>query len=451
MKFSRKIRLTDPIIPYFTEEKKEDEYNLSKEQFITVLNNCHWGALKLFYSEVEFLVLASKYIDLNSCLIAYIGSADGFRWKYLFTKRFFPKVHSVLYDPRDFSIEPDDQITIKSGADGWFDDDKIEEVLKIANGRKILYISDIRVSDDDAYVRESLIYEDMMKQQRWAINMGAEFMLLKFRMFFYTKDPKEIDFIDNTLPEKEYMDKIVFKKDPEKHKDIHNWMLYLKGSIYTQLYAKPRSTEARLFVKKIKYHKDAHKYTAEEQEKYKMTYYSNIQYEGLFNYFNLEKRNSPVVYSKSDKMVKYIPGQTVSYTTASEYYIIKKYLKFAQEKQSFKNVLNRIVEIYTFLNNKYSNNLIVCGKFKTLKKINQLSQLNQLKSEKQEKNEEKIKLIKAYLEEQIDDFIDRTNKQFERIKKTKLLNEIDKGKFINSFKSDKNPYFDIKNGVLIKK
>jgi len=440
MKFSRKIKLTDPIIPYFDEGTSKDDKSMNEYLFYTTLNNCHWGALKLFYSEVEFLVLASKYIDINECLVLYIGAQPGFRLKYLFVKSFFPKITMLLYDPRPFDIEPTEQIIIKTGDNGWFSDDKIKKVDDIENGRKIMYISDIRLSDDDAYVKENLIHDDMQQQQRWGVKMGAEFMLLKFRMFFYSNgNPREVDFINNKLPEA-YGDKLVYKKDPNKHPDIHNWLLYLEGDIYTQLYAKPRSTETRLFVKKIKYHKDADKYAAKDQEKYKMRYYDNLQYEGLLNYFNLEKRNAEIVYGKSDKLVKYLPGQKVSYTSASEYYIIKKYLQYAQMNAKFSGVLNKIIEVYTFLNNRYNNNLIICGRFKLLQKVRRT-----------ENGEEKYETAKKYIEKNLDEFIRACNKQIRMLKKTKFVDDAAKERFIRSFKIPRNPFFEIRNGKLIKK
>jgi hypothetical protein len=448
MKFSRKIKLTDPIIPYFADEKtsEEDIKKFSENTFYAAINNCHWGALKLFYSEVEFLTLASKYIDINKSLILYVGAQPGFRLKYLFIKAFFPKINMLLYDPRPFDIEESEQIIIKTGSDGWFSDEKINEVLKIADGRQILYISDIRLNDDDAYVRESMIHDDMQQQQRWGIKMSAEFMLLKFRMFFYSKNPKEVNFINNKLPE-QYADQIIYTKNTEKHNDIHNWMLYLKGSIYTQLYAKPRSTESRLFVKKIKYHKDSDKYSKEDQEKYKMKYYDNMLYEGLFNYFNLKKRNAEIVYGKSDKLIKYLPGQKVSYTSASEYYIIKKYLQFTKRSQpsekikvSFKAILNKIIEVYTFLNNRYNNNLIICGQFKALKGI-----------KRKENSGERYTTVKKYVEDNVDKFIKYCNKQFKTLRKSKFVDEETKDKFIKSFKTDKNMFFDINNGIIKRK
>lgn len=428
-KFSRKIRFTDPIIEYSQDETRS-------ETLYTTMNNCHWGTLKLFYSEVEFLVLASKYIDINECLVVYVGAQPGFRLKYLFIKHFFPKIKMLLYDPLKFDIESDDQIIIKTNADGWFDDNKISEVLDIANGRKILYISDIRLGDESEFVAEEQVHEDMQKQQRWGVNMGAEFMLLKFRMFFYEKSPSEINFIDNTNYDK-IKEKTVLKINKNKHNDTNNWLAYLKGSIYTQLYAKPRSTESRLFVKKIKYHTDANKYSEDQQDKYKMKYYDNLKYEGLFNYFNLKKRNDEITFKKSAKLTKYLPGQKTSYTSASEYYIIYRYLKYMKIEPTLKNILNKIILVYTFFNNRYNNNLIICNT-KTLQKI-------------KHKDKEKYETVKKEFNKIIEDNIMKNNIQFENLRNTNLVDNNVKSDFIASYKEHKNLFFNIKNGNIAKK
>lgn len=433
-KFSRKIRLTDDILPY--KEKNLDTV-LSVEREYAILNNCHWGALKLLYSEIEFLNLVGKYINIDECLVLYVGAQPGFRLKYLFIEYFFPKIHMLLYDPLPFDIEENEQIIIKTQSDGWFSDEKIKEVLEIANGRKILYISDIRMSADDSYTKEYNIHDDMQKQQKWGIMMGAEFMLLKFRMFFYNSNPNEIDFINNNLVN-EYKDKVVFKEDTEKQNDKTSWMLYLKGSIYSQLYAHLRSTETRLFVKKIKYHKDAKKYSKEEQEKYKMIYYNNLTYEGILNNFNMNVRNKEIIYKKSDKLVKYMPGNKISYTSASEYYIINQYLKRFNKKQSFQNILKTMVHLYTFLNNKYNNNLIIC-----ITKIIKLYY---------KEDENVYKKLEKNLDKHLDYMIKSSNKKFINIKKTKYLTEKEKIDYIKSFRIHKNnEYFKIDMGVLSKK
>jgi hypothetical protein len=431
-KFSRKIKMTDHKIPYGTE--------LNIDEIKTMTKSCHWGALKLLYSEIEFLVLASKYIDINECLVLYVGAQPGYRLKHLYMKHFFPKIHMLLYDPMPFDIPESDQIIIKTGPDGWFDDDKIEEVLSIANGRKILYISDIRLNDDDAYTKESLIHDDLQKQQAWGVMMKADFMLLKFRMFFYKTDPKEVDFINNNYMDK-FADEVLYKKDENKHESIDKWFLHLKGSIFTQLFAPMRSTEARLFVKKIKYYKDANKYSKEDQEKYKMKYYNNIDYEEIFNYFNVKVKNNPIIYDKSDKMVQYIPGKEDSYTTASEYYIIKQYFKYyLKEKTTFKNILNKIVTLYTILNERYRNNLVICSNEKRLKKYKN--------SEKDNLNSAKVKKV---ILETLDEFIEICNKQFNKVKNSKLIDDTDKDKFIKSYQIKKNPFFYFKDNQLHKK
>ena len=108
IKFSRKIRLTDEVIPYdakkFTQKIDVNEMELSPERQYVMFNNCHWGALKLLYSEIEFLVLCQKYIDVSECLVVYIGAQPGFRLKHLYIKHFFPKLHMLLYDPLKFDI-----------------------------------------------------------------------------------------------------------------------------------------------------------------------------------------------------------------------------------------------------------------------------------------------------------------------------------------------------------
>ena len=59
-------------------------YNNLNEDTIKTIENCHFGAIKLFYSEVEFLLKCSKYVDINECLILYIGAQPGYRLKYIY-------------------------------------------------------------------------------------------------------------------------------------------------------------------------------------------------------------------------------------------------------------------------------------------------------------------------------------------------------------------------------
>jgi len=440
-KFTRKIRLTDPIIPYVSHEDTtgSEVEGVSKSSLYSITNNFHMGQLKLFYSELEFFTLVSKYIDINKCLVVYVGSATGYRYGKLNIGTFYPKVKSLLYDPQKPEIKETENIIIKTDKEGFFDDSKIPEVLKIADGRPIIYINDMRLGEDDKYVRETMIHDDLQNQQKYGIMMGAEFMLLKFRMLFYTDDPNEVDFIDNNRY-KSYKDKVIFKMDDEKHASINKWMLMLSGTIYSQLHAPIRSTETRLFVKKIKYYKDSKKYSKEDQDKYKMEYYDNINYEGLLNYFNLKIRSEPCTYGKSAKLSKYLPGQRDTYLSASEYYIVKQYLKSVSTPPTFKNILNTIVKIYTFLQNKYHDNLINAP-FTFIKRFS-----------KNENRENEFKVIKKYYETKIiDKFIKKTNKQLKKLQKTKLIDEEDKERYINSFNLKNELFFRMENMKLVKK
>lgn len=341
------------------------------EESSKTIENCHFGTVKLFYSELEFLIKCSKYINIDECLVLYIGAQPGFRLKHLFIKEYFPNINMLLYDPLKFDIEEDKQIIIKSGKDGYFDDDKIDEVLKIANGRKILYISDIRIADDDDYKKELLIYEDMLKQQKWAISMGAEFILLKFRLFFYKEDPKEIDFIDNNYVNT-IKDKVIFKFDNDKQKYNTNWLLYLSGKIYSQILAGARSTETRLFVKKIKYHKKFNnivKFANDKKdivgEKYLLKYYSNIDYEQLLNYFNKYTRQTN--YSNNTNRISdYIIGLDDNYTAHTIYYLTHKWFKYNNINITFEKILEKILTTLTFFYKRYNNNFVICS---TIKKI----------------------------------------------------------------------------------
>lgn len=449
--FSRIIKMTDPIIPYIdidinTKKNYVDNWKKFDEQMIPIFQNCHWGALKLFYSELEFMLHVSKYVNINECLIVYVGAQPGFRLKHLFVKYFYPKMKMLLYDPLDFDIEEDDQIIIKTGSFGWFDDNTVEEVLQIANGRKIIYITDIRLNDDDAYTKEVLIHEDIQKQQKWGIMMNAEFMLLKFRMFFYKSDPKEVNFIDNTLPE-QYSDKIIFKKNEEKHKSKGMWLLHLDGTIFTQIYAPQRSTESRLFVKKIKYYKNKDKYSKNDQEKYKMKYYNNIQYEGIFNYFNIIRRNKKWEYKKSKNICKYIPGFRVSYSSASEYYIIRNYLKSQYIKPTFKTILSKILLIHTFLGNKYNNNMISCGVLKNYKAEKNDNNIVNIAGYEFDKNIflKKIRIL-------FENTLNKNNKQLEKLLKTKNITDKQKKEYLESIKR-KNPFYfiDKNNKIILKR
>ena len=299
-------------------------------------NRCHFGQLKLFYSELEFMTLIEKQIDVNECLFVYVGSGSGYRLKELFVKYYYPGTHWLLYDPRPFKIEEDEQIKIRTGDRGFFRDETVAEVLEIANGRKIIFICDMR---DD--IGDAEIYDDIISQQRWGVQMSAEFMLLKFRFPF-----NDFSYVKNEYDD--IREHIVYKRD-----DKNGGILYLNGMILTQLYSPPRSTETRLFVAKMKYINGT-------SDKYQMSYYDPLEYEQLLSNFNVNVRMSKFSYEDSDKLHIYIPGQKMTYTAASEYLIMEKYLKHNKREYNYVEIINEILRVYAFLQDVYNTNIIFC-------------------------------------------------------------------------------------------
>jgi hypothetical protein len=356
-KLFRTITNSYPKLKYkITKNSTPEELKMIEEERLVSFKNCHFGQYKLFYTEFEFLELVSHHLDLSECLIFYVGSASGSHLNLLL--EFYPMLNMLLYDPGKFEIKESKNVKIKTGQDGFFDDSKIPEVLEYANGRKILFISDIRLTAEDEYERQKVIYHDIIIQQKWAIALQSEFMLFKFRMFYYKDDPKEVNFMDNSYANDEFYKTncIIQPKENIKYDD----MLYLSGSLYVQLYSPTRSGESRLFVSKIKYRSDANLYKPEDQQKYVMQYYNNLDYEYQLNYFNIHDRNKEYVWGKSDKLAKYIPGMEVNYTSACEYFLIYRYLKRFNKSYKFEDVLATIIKILTFMNTYHHNNLVVC-------------------------------------------------------------------------------------------
>lgn len=137
-------------------------------------DRCHWGQLKLFYTELEFLTLVNQQMPLNQCVLVYVGAAPGHHTVFL--RKLFPELEMILYDPKPFVKElfEDKGVEIHTGevkpgeGEGYFTDDKIKDVLANprVQGKKILLISDIRASIEDEVEFEKGVFDNMIWQQR---------------------------------------------------------------------------------------------------------------------------------------------------------------------------------------------------------------------------------------------------------------------------------------------
>lgn len=168
----------------------------------------HQGQRKLLMNEIYFL---TQYGHLSNKVV-YVGSASGIHLVYL--HKLFPKHIFHLYDPRDFYSKLYDISNIHIHQEYF-----TNEIAKKYVNKNILFISDIRIMPEDAYVidptRENPIQAqvkiDMELQKEWVNIIKPTMSMLKFRLPY----------------------------DDEK-------VEYLAGDIYLQPWAPQNSTETRL-------------------------------------------------------------------------------------------------------------------------------------------------------------------------------------------------------------
>ena len=114
--------------------------------------------------------------SLKDYAVVYVGAAHGFHFPILYN--LFPELIWLLYDPARFSKEAymhpqKEKVKIYNQ---FFTDDTINHVKQNAENKKILFISDIRLSPD-----EEAVMKDMISQAKWGTELGADFMLLKYK------------------------------------------------------------------------------------------------------------------------------------------------------------------------------------------------------------------------------------------------------------------------------
>jgi len=107
-----------------------------------------------------------------------IGSAGGNHLPILYNM--FPDLIWLLYDPAPFSKEVMKHPTKDKSVfvfNMYFTDQTLNHVKQHCQGRKILFISDIRVE-----AKEEDIIKDMRNQSYWGMELNSPLMLLKFRL-----------------------------------------------------------------------------------------------------------------------------------------------------------------------------------------------------------------------------------------------------------------------------
>jgi|UniRef100_A0A6C0DZ61 hypothetical protein len=365
--------------------EKTDKHRWSK---------CHSGQRKLFFSELEFLTRCGKYYKFDECCVLYVGAAPGTHTNLLI--KMFPDLHWVLYDPNQFDINQkyiNKNVDIHTGYDGFFTDDKIQDVLnnKFVKNRKILFICDMRLD-----TKQEQILKELIDQQRWIIKMGASMWSLKMRVPYNFDEITEYDMSD-------IKDKI-YEYDSFKIKP--GYLLYLYGNIVTQLYAKPYSTEMRL-IGKIK-----------KNGKYKFKLWHNKTYESNCLYFNEVDRYNDFIYDKSNLVPEHLLEYTNNYEHVGEYYIVKKYLKIFKDENDFPATIKAMYKINNELRQLTHRDFYTCINWTIKDEIKDIKKLNKTKNDID-------KIIKDYKEyyEKYKKYIIEQKKVLEKTKKTNPILE----------------------------
>ena len=314
-------------------------------------SKCHWGQKKLLLSEIQFFTRICKTLNIKSLkdfAVVYIGSAGGHHLPILYN--LFPDLIWLLYDPAPFSKDVTKHPTKDKSVfvyNMYFTDDTLEHVRKNCQGRKILFISDIRVE-----TKEEDIIKDMRNQAFWGTELNSPFMLHKFRLPY-----EELETIPKSNLQFKLNDKLFINPNLKITKNKN--MLYLKGDIYLQIFPPPYSGELRLFVE-------------QKDGKYEFAEYDYLDIENRLVYFNSYIR--PYFYCSNDdkickeyKYINYIPGYDTSVECLMEYKVVIDYYNYFFNIKDKKVIIQKLYDMNFYLEKLAYRKFITCNYDTTIK------------------------------------------------------------------------------------
>lgn len=272
----------------------------------------YWSHRKLFISTLQFLTTYWDPSLIPNPICVYVGASPAIHIPYL--SRLFPKFEFHLYDTLRCGIKPSETIKL-------FKSEFTSEIAEKYKGlNNIFFISDLRshnhkqnfydaleqhgintfdnlgnpIGDHDTIGNiqlqsdketEKQIWDDMCTQLNWVLDINPEHALLKFR-FPYSLDGKE------------------------------QFLPYLKGIIYWQLWTPHSSTETRL------------KPVRDEFGKYQIINWSNIEYEQWTFYHNTVQREQILyrnIFFNNSNYIDY-PNLLNDYDSMAEAFILNDYV-----------------------------------------------------------------------------------------------------------------------------
>lgn len=184
-----------PFATHLTRFSKQAPYDPKDK----LLSNVHLGQRKLLMSEIQLL---TYYYTKNPekqqqqhPVVVYIGAAPGSHLVFLHT--LFPHVRFILYDGAKFDPRLSKYPLVFETHNEFFTDDtcKLLKGVVKAQGRDLLFISDIRLSGDTHDKFEKQVDRDNALQLGWIKILKPKYSLLKFRLPYNLKHGQAIDYV----------------------------------------------------------------------------------------------------------------------------------------------------------------------------------------------------------------------------------------------------------------
>lgn len=252
-------------------------------------NNLHLGQRKLFLTEIMFMNKYYKRLKNKHPIVIYTGAAPSNKTYLL--HQLYPDAKFILIDPNAFNLfikkTGDSHRTrkvrdivhlytnkkfkylgnsVNINREKWVDfiektdtykifiiedlmTNELSEILTpLGKKNNMIFLSDIRLSQfrKNSPVDLDFIY-DMSIQYNWINIMKPKLWMLKFKMPYYTTDNADIIFKNKNLPHIKEAFEYSKKLGIDFLKNYYdNKFIYLKGGVYIQPWAPPKSTESRL-------------------------------------------------------------------------------------------------------------------------------------------------------------------------------------------------------------
>ena len=298
----------DPLIDL------KSRYRRPYDSKVQVKTNVHLGQRKLLLSEIQFLTQYYKKNEVHPILL-YVGSAPGSH--LILLHQLFPFVQFILYDGAKFDValkktefqnknKSKNKIVfeIHEGEDGFVTSPKCEEIKKRLEKEKklnrLLFVSDIRLTEENRQQFELAVNRDMKLQEEWVQILEPVMSLLKFRMPYHLKKGDKIN--------------------------------YMKGDLYYGIWPKATSGESRLMVLK----KDVNTSVS----------YDFNDYEETMFFHNTQKR--PFCYDNKGKENKDISELTTCtcFDCLSELNILKNYMDVIENATIYPMSFKEVVESF---------------------------------------------------------------------------------------------------------